>query len=232
LLLGYGAPFILFATREYVYSLHFQYPALVLPFLVGAVPHGIESLATCRRAASVGLRPESVRFAAWSGLLVAALLVSLKFGAVVANDSFKGGWNRIERRWGAKQQARYAALRSLVDMIPPRASVAADNEIAPHITSRPKASQWPAGADSDYLLLHTGRYDEKERGRVKKLVDSGKFEEVARAEGFTLYRRLARPGPPRPPAQKKGGGGRRPRSPQPGALPPPNPPPAKAGGAQ
>lgn len=77
------------------------------------------------------------------------------FGAVLQHENFVGGFGRIEFKITAAEQRRYADLKELVAMIPPKASVAATENEVPHISARMDAMALRVTPPHpvDYLLI-------------------------------------------------------------------------------
>lgn len=183
----YGAIFLGLASRHHVYSLHFQYSSVLFPVLLASLPDALARASESRVTRALGLHPRRLAWTlAWACLLATAL-TSLKFGAFVPNDSFKAGWNSIVRN--PKQDAldRYDTVRELVAQIPPDATVSSTSGLGPHVSNRRDVYKWPSYREAEYLLLHTSKFDKKDKRRLDRLVRRGEFVRVDGGQGVELF---------------------------------------------
>lgn len=154
IMLLYGLFITLAANREAVYSTHFQYSCLIFPIAFAIAPLAVARI----RDGEVSWlnnfdRARIQRGLAWF-LVVGSVLFSWKFGALVQNTSFRGGFARVTRELSDKERDRYRLLRELVARIPPDASVVATNSVGPHISNREKAYLYSQRKTSDYVLVN------------------------------------------------------------------------------
>jgi uncharacterized membrane protein len=187
IMLLYGIVFTLLASRTAVFSPHFQYSAVLLPVAIALAPLGLRRLGVARPATK-RLVP-----AVMGCVLIASLLASWKFGAIVENDSFRGGFRPVKRTWDDTTAQRYDAFLDLIGVIEDDASVSATDQVGAHISSRPKAHRLDHDVETDYFLVHRGDL----RGRNKAILDRRKRDgsvELVRHEGVvSLYRRVSPP---------------------------------------
>jgi hypothetical protein len=119
--------------------------------------------------------------------------VSWKFGAIVENESFRGGFRPVMRTWDERAAERYDAFLEMVETIEPNASVSATDRVGAHVSSRPEVHRLDHDVETDYFLIH--HHDL--RGRNKTILDRRKKEgsvELVRQEGsVSLYRRVSPP---------------------------------------
>jgi hypothetical protein len=96
------------------------------------------------------------RRAAVGAVALAVLSHSYVFGAVLQHETFIGGFSKIEFEMTPAEQKRYQTLKRMAASIPREASVAASENVVPHIASRANAFTLKDGvaADADYVLLH------------------------------------------------------------------------------
>lgn len=111
--------------KSSIYSGINHYEATVIPFLFAAATGGLEVLA--RRAPR---------------LLVAAPAGALAVAACLAGLAIYPGSN-LERLWVWPTPARAAALRQMLERIPPEASVSADTHLVPHLAHRRQIYLFP-----------------------------------------------------------------------------------------
>jgi len=130
--------------------------------------------------------------AALAVLAVAMLADSYCFGAVLQHKTFVGGFNHIEFEMSAGDRKRYAELKELLAMIPPKASVAATENETPHISSRMDA--YPLRIEPpkhpDYVLINRNHIGDLSRGAVDKLMaDPNEYGLLAQRGDVYLFKR-------------------------------------------
>ncbi len=187
IMLLYGLVFTLLASRSAVFSPHFQYSAVLLPVAFALAPVGLRRLGMAR--------PRLARLipSVMGCVLIASLLVSWKFGAILENESFRGGFRPVMRTWDERAAERYDAFLEMIETIEPDASVSATDRVGAHVSSRPEVHRLDHDVETDYFLVH--HHDL--RGRNKTILDRRKKEgsmELVRQEGsVSLYRRVSPP---------------------------------------
>lgn len=186
-MLLYGLAFTLLASRNAVYSPHFQYSAVLLPVAVALAPVGLRRLQDSKPT----LRSLTPAF--MGCVLVASLLVSWKHGAIVDNASFRGGFRPVKRAWDEATARRYDSFRELLEPIGPDASVSATDRVGSHISNRWEAHRLDQDVATDFILVHTNDL----RGRNKEILEqrkkAGTIELVEREGAYMLYRRISPP---------------------------------------
>jgi len=195
-LLGYGLAFSLLASRSSVYSIHFQYSVVLVPLAIAAVPLVLGGERFSALADRLRLDAGRVRRAALVGLLASSALVTLRFGALVDNESFHAGYEPFERRLDAEQEARYQWLRAAIDAIPADASVAHTDRLGPHVSNRRHVYLLSSGIDVDYLLVENDRGKraldhEREQRIYAALSGGGAYRLVDRRGDLELWQRVA-----------------------------------------
>ncbi len=182
----YGFLFLGLATRRYVYTLHFQYSSVLFPILLASTPAGIVAAAKSRLPKLLGLDRRRVPHILLSAVLISTALISVKYGAMVPNDHFRAGWNRLSRRLDTD---RYEYVQELVAQIPDDAVVCATSALGPHVSSRDTSRKWPACRESTYALLMTGRFKKKDSTRLKRQIRQGRLKLIDEGHGIGLYER-------------------------------------------
>jgi len=185
----YGLVFLLLATKRAVYSTAFQYSMLLVPVLFAVAPAGLERLE--RWAGLLGWKPgrRALRAGVCGAVVVAAVLSSWKFGGIVENAAFRGGFKSVVRELDDRARERYAKLRELVDMIPPEARVEATGRLGAHASNRMSLYRYRhRKKDAEYALV-----DEQElRGDLRSWHEQrkreGRLELVADHQSFKLYK--------------------------------------------
>ena len=188
-LLVYGILFAMLATRAPVFSVHFQYGATLLPFAFVALPFALQQIEAGSVVARLGLNRIRIRGTLICAMLVASALVSWKFGAIVENQSFRGGFGRITRVLNEREKATYEWVRAQSRTIPPRASVGTTGRTGPHVSNRARAYFYPEHQNVDYLFLDEAELNKNDTEKLKKSVEDGLFSEVSRHDRLAMYRR-------------------------------------------
>lgn len=184
LTLVYGLLVCLLASRKPVFQVGFQYAAMIFPFAFAITPRAIGDVLEATRERGQGVDPAGVRRAILSFMLAVSAALSWKFGALVENTSFRGGFGKIAR-WplDPKQREDYADLRSLVDRIEPGASVLVTNRVGAHVSNRRTVYLVYQRKVTNYVLIeendlskHRGWHDERvTKGELKLLERRGTF---------------------------------------------------------
>jgi uncharacterized membrane protein len=168
------------------WSLNYQYPALVYPFLLIAACEGLVRLSgwlgrreiTRTRMVSAGM----------AILLMIALWANLRLG------------NVVQSLWNVREPAhRVAAARALLAHVPPDAAVAATSFLAPHLAQREEIYFFPGNRSYPRAYIDRAEYiaaDSRPPGNnreVRELLDDylGRpdWHVVAQEGDFVLLRR-------------------------------------------
>ncbi len=166
----------------------FHYVMHWAPYLFLAVPVALEAIG---RGLDSG--PARMRAAA-ATMLGASLVLTYNYGAFAARpNSLKGGYTFIDFNWDEQEANRYERLRSLADLIPKDASVAATETAGPHVSSRvqmftmrhgPNHADYVLASSKELKLSHT-------RPTLKAAVESGEYGVIKRNGEFALLKRGA-----------------------------------------
>lgn len=221
LLLLYGMAFIGLVSRKYVFSVHFQYSAVLLPFLLMAWPDGLAGVTRGRWIERLGIDPQRLRATLVFSALVATLAVSAKFGALVPNREFHAGWNRLHHTHNKERAERYENLMRFVEQVPPEASICTNSVVGPHVSNRPVALKWPSCRDAEYVLMdNAGKLKKKDQRRLDRLKARSDYEVIDEDEEWLLLRKLGedevaerKRSQPRPAKESKRDAAKRPRKP-------------------
>ncbi|HEY0135725.1 MAG TPA: DUF2079 domain-containing protein [Nannocystis sp.] len=195
----YGLLFIGLASRKHVFSLHFQYSALLLPMLFAAAPDGLGRVVDGPRMKLLGLERARLAWTLMFGMLVATTITSVKYGVIFPNSSFKAGWNRLTRIPTAEMREKYVRVKEIAELIGPDAAVSVTSAVGPHLSNRRKAYHWPTVNDADYLVLNSELKKDDER-RLKRLRDKKQFRLIDDVAGIALYQRIEEDDPDAAPA--------------------------------
>ena len=191
----------LLSNHEPQYSIHFHYPAPMVPFLFAALVAGLE------RARNL--------FARWFPQLWIRRRGAVAPAGAGGKTDFRGmglktslGWLLLAAMvWGVSWPARFmrfvpedrvAAFRELKEMIPAAASVSAHNRLVPHVANRRDVCTFPVVRDADFILLDFGYpgfeypvHAETHRQRFLQLLAEGSYRILALREKFVLLQRQA-----------------------------------------
>jgi len=116
------------------------------------------------------------------------LLTSYQYGAILQQNTAKGGFGKYKFGMTAADHKRYADLRSLIAKVPPMAKITSAEYVVPHVSSRPNSYTLRNGIyDAEYLIWESPARDD-ERNFVREAL-KGKFGVVASAGPFVLAKK-------------------------------------------
>ncbi|AKT37125.1 DUF2079 domain-containing protein [Chondromyces crocatus] len=202
-MLAYGLLFCFLASRTAVFSPAFQYSSVIMPIAFALVPMALRQIEDSRAPAALGLDARRLSRAWLGAALMASLLLSWKFGGLVPNEAFRGGFGRVARSLTDAQRETHTWLREQVDSLPNGASVGVTNRTGPHASNRKDVYFYPGqGTVYDWLLIDEGEFKEADRTKHSTRVQRGDYRLVSRHKStkFALYERnkdaKAEPPPP------------------------------------
>ncbi len=189
-LLLYGVLFLFLSSRKHMYSIHFQYNAVILPYLIVGVMDGLEVAA--RRWG--GRQPVALKVALAAGCLVGTGLVGAKFGILRPNASFHAGWEPLLRKPPASVTDRYAwFFHKVRTLIPPDASVSASSRLGPHVSGRLEVYRFPVIRDADYVMVMAKDMGKREKRALERMKRRGRYRRIAAKHGIQIFQRVAPP---------------------------------------
>jgi hypothetical protein len=186
----YGLLFIGLASRSHVFSLHFQYSALLFPMLFAAVPDGLRRVTDGPRIKALGIERAPLAWTLLFGMLTASLVTTVKYGVIFPNASFKAGWNRLVRVPTTEMRERHAWVKEIAETIEPDAAVSMTSAVGPHLSNRRKAYHWPTVNDADYLVLTVDGFKKEDERRLKRIRDKKQFRLIKEDHGIAFYKRV------------------------------------------
>ncbi|HVY45379.1 MAG TPA: DUF2079 domain-containing protein, partial [Minicystis sp.] len=199
-MLIYGFVFTLLASRTAVYSVHFQYSSVILPIAFALTPRALRRIEDAP-AGVFGLDGARLSRALVAGIVATSLLVSWKFGGIVDNQSFKGGFSRVARRLNDAQRETYAWIHDTAELIPKNASVGVTNKIGPHVSNRMRAYFYPERTHTDYVFIDEAELKGNDLEKHQRAVKQGQLVQIARKGRLALFKRnQAKTPPPAPTA--------------------------------
>jgi uncharacterized membrane protein len=142
---------------------------------------------------SPDLGPQRQR-AALFALCGASAVLSFNYGAFACREnSFKGGFHKVEFTYTEEEAARYARLMELIKDIPKDADVAATEKVGPHLSSRrilhtmrtgPHGSEWIVASSKELKLSRT-------KVSLRAVLDKNQYGVIKRSGDFALFKRGA-----------------------------------------
>jgi len=187
-ILLYGAVFILLATRTAVFEIHFQYTSVVFPAMIMLVPVALKRLRDGGGDRYFGLDTRRLSLALLGSVLVCTALCSWKFGAILENASFRGGFQRVVRELDEKKAKRYARIREMVDRIEPGASVTTTNQLGPHVSNRRHVYFYRQNKPTHYVFVNDKEIKGSRRTNYQRRIARGELELLDSYQRFKLYR--------------------------------------------
>ncbi len=188
-MLIYGLMFTLLASRAPVFTVHFQYPSVIFPVAFMLTALTLRQVKEGSRSSYFDLEPKRLSNALLGAAFATTLLTSWKFGGILDNQSFKGGFVRVARGLNESQIANYEWVKQTSASIPKEARVAASPKLGPHISNRMAAYFYPERHDIDYIFVDEGELRGRELDRHKKIMSQKVWDEVARRGRMVLYKR-------------------------------------------
>jgi uncharacterized membrane protein len=134
-------------------SISFQYTTHWIPYLflssIFSLRHAAETFGAARLAASV------------AALMLGVASHSATFGAVFQQETFVGGFQRIQFKESDADKRLYSDFTRLTRKIPRSASVGATEREVPHVAARIDCyTLRMAHGEADYLLIRAGEVND------------------------------------------------------------------------
>jgi uncharacterized membrane protein len=191
-MLVWGLLFCLLASRGAVFSVHFQYSCIIIPVVFAVTPAALRQIEDGPVVRMLGLDGARVWRALLAAAFAASLLVTWKFGAVIDNGTFRGGFSPVARGLTPKDNELYAWIRQQIDQIPRGASVAVTNRTGPHASNRQQAYFYPEHSEVDWLFIDEAEIRGGDLEKHNKNLAAGVFELVAKRDRLAFYKRRAK----------------------------------------
>lgn len=182
-----GFLFTLLSTRyPPLVQISFQYTAHWTAFLFLAF---VAALETLRRPRFPGDESGWQRQRVWlATACFTTLLTSHQYGAILQQNTAKGGFGPYKFITSPTDRARYASLQKLIARVPPDAKITSSEYVVPHVSSRADSYTLRNGLyDAQYLLFELPARDD-ERGFIREAL-KGDFGVLAVSEPFYLAKR-------------------------------------------
>jgi uncharacterized membrane protein len=189
-MLFYGLLFCFLATRTAVFSPHFQYSSVILPIAFALTPMALRQIEDAGVPSKLGLNAPRLSRGLLGAALVASLLCSWKFGGLIANQTFRGGFSGVARSLGPKEAETYAWVRAQADSIPLNESVGTTNRLGCHVSNRKEVFFYPYAAPNvDWVFIDEAELRGGDLDRHNKNVKEGKILEVSRYGKLALFKK-------------------------------------------
>jgi uncharacterized membrane protein len=182
LMLAYGCALTLLASRPFLFSIHFQYTSLLIPFLFVLTADGLGRIR--RGEVTFGkLTGERLARALAFGVMISTVLASWKLGGLVHNASFQGGFRPL---YDIQDLALDAWLKKVGKSLPRGATVAGNSRLITHLGIVTSIRLIEMRRASDYVVANvkappTGATILAEAAR-------GELQLLSSYEHFHLYR--------------------------------------------
>lgn len=185
LLLAYGAALTLLASRPYLFSIHFQYTSLLVPFLFALSIAALGRISKGEIPALARSGPRLARALAF-GMFVTTLLCSWKFGALIENTSFQGGFRPLNRDDVPERRELSAWLKGVALGFPRGARVAGNSRIITHLGAATSLDLLENRTKADYVVTNV---DVKPYGpRIVKEAEEGNLTLIASHGPVHVYK--------------------------------------------
>ena len=182
LLMAYGLFMAVFASREPVYSLGFQYALLLVPpAFVASVVNAAELRASARRRV-------------WLVAVAMSLLVCYHHGMFWPRHNFIGGFGRIDFTLSEAQRQRSTEVERVAAKLPLASSVTASETVVPHLARRPQvqtlryADSGPARRYDLYVVLRD-ELDPATWARFPEVFDQRDYQLAFEGQFILVYAR-------------------------------------------
>ncbi len=196
LLPGRRLPLVLLAIPGFAFSLlttgypptvsiAFQYTCHSIPYLFAA---SVLALRVIGRGEGGLVRQR----AAVGALALGITLHSYVFGAVLQHETFVGGFNRVLFEMTPTEKQRFQTMKRLDALIPRTASVAASENVVPHVAARRDVYTLKDGVPvpADYVVVNgpTAAYDNTRRA-LQKMVEHEPYGLFASGDDLYVFKR-------------------------------------------
>lgn len=187
-MLVYGFVFLLLASRKPVFTTHFQYSMLIFPVLLAITPLGLRRLRDGRLPALLGVAPRALGAGLLGFMLMSSVLNTWKFGAIVDNTSFRGGFGRVSFELDDKERETYQKVSELMAMIEPGASVTVTNKTGPHLSNRKEVYLYRQNKPTHYVFIESRELKGKRKKHHDTRVKRGELIQLGAYKSFKLFR--------------------------------------------
>jgi uncharacterized membrane protein len=166
-------------------SIAFQYTCHSIPYLFAAT---VLALRVIGKGEGGHVRQK----AAVGALALGMTLHSYVFGAVLQHETFVGGFSRIVFEMTPKEKQRFQTMKRLDALIPRTASVAAAENVVPHVAARRDVYTLKdaVAVPAEYVVVNglTASYDNTRRA-LQKMVEQEPYGLFASGDDLYVFKR-------------------------------------------
>jgi uncharacterized membrane protein len=168
----------------------FQYTAYWTTFLFIAIVANLGYMTKHERAAGPGaLAVRANRFAWVTALVVCVLLTSYQFGALLQQNTARGGFGPYRFDLTSADKERHERLYKLIAQVPRDATIVSSETIVPHVSQRKNSYTMRTGIyDAEYMLAWMPPRGD-ERAPVAEAIRSGRYGVVDESGEFMLAKK-------------------------------------------
>lgn len=182
----YGFAFLFLSSRKPVHTIHFQYTTVLTPLAFAILPPVLAELRESEWVRAIFSNPRRLATSLVCGMLVSTTALSLKFGAIGYNESFKAGFSNFVRKTRSHHVETHRWLTDVLSRVPKEASVSATSRLGPHVSNRDEVYGFPR--KTDFVFVHRGDLGGKGRARLDELRKDG-YVVFDRHRDVTVYRK-------------------------------------------
>ncbi len=188
ILVAYGTAISLFASREYLFQLGFQYPLQLVPEAIAG------SLIVLRERTGLARRLGITLPRALLAMTSVTALLAFHEGMLSPVSVFRSGFRTVSLEFGERDRRRFLEVERLVRLIPPSASVTASETLVPHVARRLhvqtlRYAKESFGSDYDYFFILRSDLDARTREMYGHVLHSLAYQLASEGEDTLLYRR-------------------------------------------
>ncbi len=165
---------------------NFQYTGLWLPYLMLGT---VVVMSEWRK----NPRTKTKYSAALIAMAAAGTVLSYHQGALFQQNNFKGGFRKVQFKFTEADRKRLQRLRSVIEEIPPEASVLTTENEGPHLSNRPDCFTLRAAYTwADYLVINTHEARSgRSQANLRHGLRTGEYGLVKSVGEFQLWKRGA-----------------------------------------
>jgi uncharacterized membrane protein len=166
----------------------FHYTMHWAPYLFMA---SVLALVAIGKSPDLGAQRQRAALFAFCG---ASAVLSFNYGAfAMRENSFKGGFHKVEFTYTEAEDKRYEVLRELIKDIPKDATVAATEKVGPHLSSRrilhtmrtgPHGAEWMVASSKELKLSKT-------KVSLRAVLDKNQYGVIKRSGDFAIFKKGA-----------------------------------------
>ncbi len=166
----------------------FHYTMHWAPYLFMA---SVLALVAIGKSPDLGAQRQRAALFAFCG---ASAVLSFNYGAfAMRENSFKGGFHKVEFTYTEAEDKRYEVLRELIKDIPKTATVAATEKVGPHLSSRrilhtmrtgPHDAEWIVASSRELKLSKT-------KVSLRAVLDKNQYGVIKRSGDFAVFKKGA-----------------------------------------